>query len=95
MEHMVLLVDFNRVRPDGRISALIPELVRSEFASALRPGAVLTVTDGEGTEMDATIDELPDGKPYYVLLAPIPGTVRDSKYHLSPDEIYDYLKHVG
>ena len=87
---MVLLVDFNRVRPDGRISALVPE----ELAWELRPGARLTVTDGEGTEMEATIDELPEGRPL-VLLVPIPGTVRDSEYRFSADQVYGFLKQVG
>lgn len=94
MDQMVLLVDFNRVRPDGRISALVPEDWRQEFAWALRPGARLTVTDGEGTEMEATVDELPEGRPF-VILVPIPGTVRDSEYRVPAGEVYDFLKRVG
>ena len=94
MDQMVLLVDFNRVRPDGRISALLPEHLRSEFGWEFRPGTRLTVTDGEGTEMEATIDELPEGRAY-VLLVPIPGTVRDSERRFSADEVYAFLKQVG
>jgi hypothetical protein len=94
MDQMVLLVDFNRVRPDGRISALVPEHLRSELAWKFQPGMRLTVTDGEGTEMEATIDELPEGRPF-VLLVPIPGTIRDSEYRFSADEVYAFLKQVG
>ncbi len=91
---MVLLVDFNRVRPDGRISALVPLDWRSEFTWVLQPGMRVTLTDGEGTQMEATIDELPEGRPY-IFLNPIEGTVRDSEYRVTPDEVYGFLKQVG
>jgi hypothetical protein len=92
---MILLVDFNRIRPDGRIAALVPEAWRlGDLGWELHRGTTVTITDGEGTEMEATIDELPEGRPY-VFLVPIPGTVRDSEYRLSADQVYDFLKQVG
>jgi hypothetical protein len=31
----------------------------------------------------------------FVILVPIPGTVRDSEYRFSADQVYDFLKRVG
>jgi hypothetical protein len=42
----------------------------------------------------AELLETPGGRPF-VILVPIPGTVRDSKYRVSADQVNDFLKQVG
>lgn len=71
MDPMRLTVDFNRVDKLGRVPALIPAGHEAE----LGVGALVIADDGEGTQCQATVEDIgPGGR--HVLLVPVPGTFK-------------------
>ena len=77
MDAMELLVDFNMEGEDGRI----PALVAPPLLATLTVGTRVIAADGEGTECDATVEEV-DPARGLVMVVPVNGTTRPS--HLRP-----------